>query len=139
MFRRILDIFTGKKPQTMDVPAFSLPDDAACTTTSSGLKHSMVQQGSGKAPGPTDKVTVHYAGWLTDGTPFDSSYSRGQTISFPLNGVIAGWTEGLQLMKEGGTSVFVIPADLGYGASGAPPVIGPHATLVFQVELVSVG
>ena len=99
----------------------------------------MVQEGSGKAPGPTDKVTVHYAGWLTDGTPFDSSYSRGQTISFPLNGVIAGWTEGLQLMKEGGTCLFVIPPDLGYGASGAPPVIGPNATLVFQVELVSVG
>lgn len=141
MFRRILDIFTGKKQKTMpmDVPAFRLPDDSSCTTTPSGLKYSMVKDGSGKSPGPRDKVTVHYAGWLTDGTPFDSSYSRGQTISFPLNGVIAGWTEGVQLMKEGGTCLFVIPPDLGYGASGAPPVIGPNATLVFQVELVSIG
>ena len=139
MFRNFLRLFTGKKTLPMDVPAFRLPDDAACATTPSGLQHSIVNEGSGKVPGPQDKVTVHYAGWLTDGTPFDSSYSRGQTISFPLNGVIAGWTEGLQLMKEGGTSLLVIPANLAYGASGAPPVIGPNATLVFQVELVTVG
>jgi FKBP-type peptidyl-prolyl cis-trans isomerase len=139
VFRKFLRIFSRKKTLPMDVPAFCLPDESACTTTQSGLQHSLVKEGSGKTPGPQDKVTVHYAGWLTDGTPFDSSYSRGQTISFPLNGVIAGWTEGLQLMKEGGTSLLVIPPALAYGTSGAPPVIGPNATLVFQVELVTVG
>ncbi|MHC4845175.1 MAG: FKBP-type peptidyl-prolyl cis-trans isomerase [Planctomycetota bacterium] len=122
-----------------DVPAFSMPADDALQSTASGLKYETMTEGSGAAPAATDTVTVHYAGWLTDGTPFDSSYSRGQTASFPLNRVISGWTEGLQLMKEGGTTKFVIPPDLGYGAGGAPPVIGPNATLVFQVELISVG
>lgn len=123
----------------MNVPDFVLPADDSCTTTPSGLKCETVTEGSGKSPGPTDRVTVHYAGWLTDGTPFDSSYARGETIAFPLNGVIAGWTEGVQLMKEGGTHRFVIPPELAYGSQGAPPVIGPNATLVFQVELVKVG
>ena len=123
----------------MDIPAFSLPDDSTCETTASGLKYEVVQAGTGKTPGARDLVTVHYAGWLTDGTPFDSSYSRGQTIAFPLDGVIPGWTEGVQLMNEGATFRFLIPPELAYGASGAPPVIGPNAPLVFQVELVSVG
>jgi FKBP-type peptidyl-prolyl cis-trans isomerase FklB len=121
------------------VPAFNLPGKDQLKTTATGLQYATVKEGTGKAPKSTDKVTVHYAGWLTNGTPFDSSYKRGQTATFPLNGVIAGWTEGLQLMKEGGSTTFVIPAKLGYGSRGAPPVIGPDATLVFHVELIKVG
>ncbi len=139
MFRKLLAAITGRKASPMDVPPFRLPSDEECSSTASGLKYAMVVEGSGASPSAQDKVTVHYAGWLTDGTPFDSSYSRGQTIAFPLNRVIAGWTEGVQLMKEGGTCLFIIPPDLGYGSSGAPPVIGANATLVFQVELVSIG
>jgi FKBP-type peptidyl-prolyl cis-trans isomerase len=121
------------------VPAFSMPAKEALKNTPSGLQYETMKEGTGRAPKATDTVTVHYAGWLTNGTPFDSSYKRGQTASFPLNRVIAGWTEGLQLMKEGGTAKFVIPPQLGYGARGAPPVIGPNATLVFQVELIKIG
>ena len=121
------------------MPEFSMPADADCEITASGLKHELVEEGDGASPGPFESVTVHYAGWLTNGTLFDSSYARGKTVSFPLNRVIAGWTEGLQLMKVGGTSRFVIPPELGYGARGAPPAIGPDETLVFQVELVEIG
>ena len=121
------------------VPAFSMPTKEALKSTPSGLQYETVKEGTGRVPKATDTVTVHYAGWLTNGTPFDSSYKRGATASFPLNRVIAGWTEGLQLMKEGGTAKFVIPPQLGYGARGAPPVIGPNATLVFQVELIKIG
>jgi FKBP-type peptidyl-prolyl cis-trans isomerase FkpA len=123
----------------MNVPDFALPAEDACTQTSSGLKYEVVSDGDGSNPGPSDKVTVHYAGWLTDGTPFDSSYSRGQPATFPLNQVIPGWTEGVQLMKTGAVYRFVIPPEMAYGRSGAPPVIGPDATLVFQVELLKVG
>ena len=136
MFRKLLSLFIGSRP--MDVPAFSLPSDDAVTTTPSGLKYEVVSEGTGAAPAATDKVTVHYAGWLTDGTHFDSSYGRGQPATFPLNGVIAGWTEGVQLMKPGAVYRFVIPPELAYGTQGAPPVIGPGATLVFQVELLGV-
>lgn len=123
----------------MNVPPFALPSDAELTTTASGLKYCMVEDGDGAAPKSSDKVTVHYAGWLTDGTPFDSSYGRGSPATFPLNGVIPGWTEGVQLMKPGAIYKFVIPPELAYGAHGAPPVIGPGATLLFQVQLLSVG
>lgn len=133
MFGRLF----GKK-EKMSVPAFEMPADEALTTTASGLQYVTHDEGAGAPPGPTDKVTVHYAGWTLDGKLFDSSYSRGKTISFPLNGVIAGWTEGLQLMKEGGKATFVIPSNLAYGQRGAPPAIGPNATLVFLVELVSI-
>jgi len=94
--------------------------------------------GTGAQPKPTDKVEVHYTGWLPDGTEFDSSRKRGQTITFPLNGVIKGWTEGVGGMKEGGRRWLVIPASLGYGARGAGGSIPPNATLVFDVELVKV-
>ncbi len=121
-----------------NVPEFVLPSSEDCTTSDSGLKHQIVQEGAGAVPGPFETVSVHYAGWLTNGTLFDSSYSRGKPITFPLNRVIPGWGEGLQLMKVGGTSRFIISPELGYGARGAPPAIGPNETLVFQVELIDI-
>ena len=122
-----------------DVPAFELPTDDQTTKTASGLAIQHVVEGTGAQPGATDSVTVHYAGWLLSGKLFDSSYGRGQTITFGLNQVIPGWTEGLQLMKEGGKAKLIIPAELAYGSRGAPPAIGPNETLLFQVELVKVG
>jgi peptidylprolyl isomerase len=106
--------------------------------TASGLKYVIVNEGSGASPVPTSQVTVHYKGMLTDGTKFDSSYDRGQTIKFGLNQVIPGWTEGLQLMKPGGKGYFLIPPQLGYGDRGAGNVIPPNSTLVFVVELFKV-
>ncbi|WP_198000756.1 FKBP-type peptidyl-prolyl cis-trans isomerase [Gimesia fumaroli] len=108
------------------------------SSTPSGLKYRIVREGDGSKPGPQDEVTVHYRGTLEDGTEFDSSYKRGQTISFPLGGVIPGWTEGLQLIGEGGEIELIIPSELGYGAAGSPPVIPPNATLHFRVELFKV-
>jgi FKBP-type peptidyl-prolyl cis-trans isomerase FkpA len=107
-------------------------------TTASGLAYQTVTEGKGAIPGAEDTVEVHYHGTLLDGTVFDSSIERGKTVSFPLNRVIKGWTEGLQLMKEGGKTKFVIPADLAYGEAGAPPKIPGGATLVFEVELFKV-
>lgn len=105
---------------------------------SSGLQYREVKAGSGRSPKATDKVTTHYKGTLLDGTVFDSSYERGEPATFPVNGVIAGWTEALQLMKEGAVWELFIPAELAYGARGAGGKIGPHATLVFTVELLNV-
>ncbi len=106
-------------------------------TTKSGLQYKTIVEGNGAQPGPTDKVNVHYHGTLIDGTVFDSSVQRGQPISFGLNQVIAGWTEGLQLMKEGGKTIFYIPADLAYGprAQGKIPA---NSVLIFEVELFKV-
>lgn len=109
------------------------------TTTASGLQYRVIKEGDGYKPGPTEKVTVHYAGKLVDGTEFDSSYKRGQPIEFPLNAVIQGWSEGVQLMQEGAKYEFVIPSQLGYGARGAPGAIPGNATLIFEVELIKVG
>lgn len=107
-------------------------------TTASGLQYQVLCEGNGQSPKATDTVECHYEGTLIDGTKFDSSYDRGQTATFPLNQVIAGWTEGLQLMKEGGKYRFFIPYELGYGERGAGASIPPFSTLVFDVELVSV-
>ncbi len=106
--------------------------------TASGLQYEMIEVGAGETPQATDTVTVHYTGRLIDGTEFDSSHRRGQPATFPLNRVIKGWTEGLQLMQAGATCRFVIPPDLAYGPNGSPPAIGPEATLVFDVELLAV-
>lgn len=105
---------------------------------SSGLQYREIKAGSGRSPKATDKVTTHYKGTLLDGSVFDSSYERGEPATFPVNGVIAGWTEALQLMKEGSVWELFIPANLAYGARGAGGKIGPNATLVFTVELLNV-
>ena len=108
------------------------------TTLPSGLQYMVLQEGNGASPGPTDKVTTHYHGTLIDGTVFDSSYERGQPATFPVNGVISGWTEALQRMQEGAKWRLFLPANLAYGAQGAGEDIGPNATLIFDVELISV-
>ena len=107
-------------------------------TTESGLQYQIINEGEGASPSATDKVTVHYQGTTLDGTEFDSSYKRGQPATFPLNRVIAGWTEGLQLMKEGAKYQFFIPPGLAYGKRGAGRVIAPNSTLIFDVELLKV-
>lgn len=106
--------------------------------TESGLAYKIIKAGTGTAPKATDTVEVHYEGKLIDGTVFDSSKERGKPVSFPLNRVIKGWTEGLQLVKPGGTIKLVIPSDLAYGNNGAPPKIPGGATLTFDVELLSI-
>ena len=107
--------------------------------TESGLQYKIIEAGTGDAPTETDTVTVHYKGTLIDGTQFDSSYDRGQPATFPVGGVIPGWTEALQLMKPGAKFQIYIPADLAYGERGAGQDIGPNATLIFDVELIEVG
>ena len=106
--------------------------------TSSGLQYKVLQEGTGRQPKATDSVKCHYEGFLIDGTVFDSSVQRGEPATFPLQGVIAGWTEGLQLMKEGAKYRFFIPYRLAYGEGGAGGSIPPYATLVFDVELIEV-
>lgn len=107
-------------------------------TTASGLQYMILQEGNGKQPKATDSVKCHYEGFLTDGTLFDSSVQRGEPAIFGLQQVIAGWTEGLQLMKEGAKYRFFIPYRLGYGESGAGASIPPYSTLIFDVELIEV-
>ncbi|WP_417227093.1 FKBP-type peptidyl-prolyl cis-trans isomerase [Amphritea sp.] len=107
-------------------------------TTESGLQYEELTAGEGESPKAEDTVKVHYRGSLISGTDFDSSYSRGEPVSFPLNGVIPGWTEGLQLMKTGGKARLVLPAELAYGPGGMGDAIGPNETLVFEVELLEI-
>jgi FKBP-type peptidyl-prolyl cis-trans isomerase len=106
--------------------------------TASGLVYKETKAGNGDAPKATDTVKVHYAGKLTDGTEFDSSIKRGEPATFPLNGVIKCWTEGLQKMKVGGKATLTCPSDIAYGDQGRPPTIKPGATLVFDVELIEI-
>jgi FKBP-type peptidyl-prolyl cis-trans isomerase len=106
--------------------------------TESGLQYQVLEEGDGPKPGPEDTVEVHYRGTLVDGTEFDSSYARGQTVSFGVGQVIPGWTEALQLMPVGSKWKLAIPPELGYGAGGAGQTIGPNSALIFEVELVSI-
>lgn len=107
-------------------------------TLPSGLQYKVMTEGAGKMPKVTDVVSVHYKGTLLDGKEFDSSYKRNEPAEFPVNGVIKGWTEALQLMKEGSKWTLYIPAQLAYGARGAGADIGPNETLTFEVELLKV-
>jgi len=107
-------------------------------TTASGLQYKIITEGTGRTPKATDTVDTHYRGTLINGKEFDSSYSRGQPATFPVSGVIAGWTEALLLMKEGSKWQLFIPSDLAYGARGAGGDIGPNATLIFDIELIAV-
>jgi FKBP-type peptidyl-prolyl cis-trans isomerase FkpA len=112
--------------------------EKGAVVTASGLVHTMLKAGTGAQPSATDTVSVHYRGTFPDGREFDSSYSRGQPTSFPLNRVIPCWTEGLQLMKVGGKSRLTCPAAIAYGTRGAGSVIPPNAVLQFEVELLAV-
>lgn len=111
--------------------------EAGVITTASGLQYKVINTGTGRTPGPTDKVTVHYHGTMIDGTIFDSSVRRGQPATFGVNQVIRGWTEALQLMKEGDKWILYIPQELGYGAGGSGQ-IPPYSALIFEVELIKV-
>ncbi len=104
-------------------------------TTASGLQYEVLVAGTGQTPKPEDQVTVDYLGTFIDGTEFDSSYKRGEPAGFSVNGIIPGWTEALQLMKEGAKWKLYVPAELAYGVKGAPPLIEPNSTLIFEVEL----
>jgi FKBP-type peptidyl-prolyl cis-trans isomerase len=108
------------------------------TTLPSGLQYKVLKEGAGKTPKASDTVVTQYRGTLVDGTEFDSSYQRKEPASFKVNGVIKGWTEALQLMKEGSKWQLFVPADLAYGERGAGPLIGPNATLIFEIELITV-
>lgn len=132
---------SGESPQSTETVDYSQegPDgpnpQEEFTTTQSGLKYRILREGSGKKPAVTDRVAVSYRGWLEDGTEFDSSYRRAEVTPFGLNEVIPGWTEGMQLVSEGGKIELSIPPEIGYGPRGAPPVIPPNAQLHFIVEL----
>jgi FKBP-type peptidyl-prolyl cis-trans isomerase FkpA len=138
VFKARMDKVAKKEKEAGNAFLEKFSKEEGVVKTASGLSYKVIKEGTGATPAAEDVVEVHYHGTLTDGTVFDSSIERGKTISFPLNRVIKGWTEGLQTMKEGGKTKFVIPADLAYGDAGAPPKIPGGATLVFEVELFKV-
>ncbi len=107
-------------------------------TLPSGLQYKVIKDGTGKTPKLTDTVSTHYRGTLLDGTEFDSSYKRNEPAEFPVSGVIKGWTEALQLMKEGAKWILYVPPKLAYGERGAGGIIGPNETLIFEIELLKV-
>ena len=142
-----LALITPEFLMAADVPHPALPEGAGpidadapkeFATTPSGLKYRILRKGAGSKPKATNTVEVHYHGWLDGGKVFDSSYQRGESIKCPLNGVIPGWTEGMQLVGEEGMIELEIPSNLGYGARGAGGAIPPNATLHFLVELIDV-
>ena len=133
-----MSFITGMALSTCACVADFLKANEGATQTDRGLVYLETKEGDGKSPTLENTVEVHYHGTLPDGTVFDSSVQRGQTISFPLNGVIKGWQEGLQLMKEGGKATLLCPSDLAYGDAGSGDLIQPGATLQFEVELIAV-
>ena len=149
---RLLSLVTAALAITQLTPSIMAQDAAAkgetylkenakkegVKTLPSGLQYKVVKEGSGKSPKATDTVSVHYRGTLIDGTEFDSSIKRGEPAEFPVNRVIKGWTEALQLMKEGDKWMLYIPSHLAYGERGAGGAIGPNETLIFEVELLKV-
>lgn len=137
---QVVDINTSDTSATTSSDPFLAQNKLkpGVVTLSDGLQYKILEKGSGPRPTLTDTVTVDYAGRLPDGSEFDSSYKRGQPAKFPVSGVIAGWTEALQLMPVGSTWELYIPADLAYGENGAPPSIGPNQTLIFKVKLISI-
>ena len=131
----LLGIKEAPKPPKVPEDVAAVPDNAE--KTASGLASRVLKKGDGKEnPKATDRVLVHYTGWTTDGKMFDSYVARGEPIAFPLNRVIAGWTEGVQLMSPGAKYQFIIPHQLAYGEAGAMGVIPPKATLHFEIELL---
>lgn len=130
---------TQLKQMTADAFLAANKTKPGVITLPDGLQYKIISQGSGKKPTINDSVTVDYAGSLIDGTEFDSSYKRGQPATFPVSGVIQGWTEALQLMPVGSTWELYIPPTLAYGSAGAPPTIGPNQALIFKVHLISIG
>lgn len=122
-------LLAGAGPVDQDAPQ-------EFTETASGLKDRILRKSDGQKPAASDSVTVHYRGWLDNGSEFDSSYARGEAISFPLTGVIAGWTEGMQLVGEGGMIELWIPPQLGYGARGSAGAVPPNATLHFSEDVI---
>jgi len=134
---RLAVVSEGEKKAGADFLAKAAAEKGA-TKTDSGLVFSTIKAGKGDSPKATDKVKVHYHGTLTNGEVFDSSTQRGEPVTFPLNGVIPCWTEGVQRMKVGEKSRFVCPSSIAYGDRGAPPKIKPGATLVFEVELLEI-
>ena len=131
------ETFKAVKKNGEDYLAENAKKDGVITLPS-GLQYQVLKEGNGRKPKATDTVKCHYEGMLVDGTMFDSSIQRGEPAEFPLNGVIAGWTEGLQLMQEGAKYRFFIPYTLGYGERGAGQAIPPFAALIFDVELIEV-
>ena len=135
----LMTLFAGDVRASVDTDFLEAnKKKSGVVVTSSGLQYRILREGKGRRPDAGDAVEVNYKGTLVNGKVFDSSYDRGQSISFPLNRVISGWMEGLQLMKEGAKYELVIPASLGYGAGGAGGSIPPNATLIFIVELLKV-
>ena len=131
-----LELVGVRKP--LPIPEFTKLDADKTEQKPSGLKVQRIKEGEGSSPGPTDTVTVHYAGWFTDGKLFDASYGKGEPTTFPLRGVIRGWQEGLRLMKPGAVYLFEIPPGIAYGARGRSGIPG-NSTLIFRIELLKVG
>ena len=130
--------FSTSSLWAQDAVTTAAAKEAGAVVTSSGLVYRTLKDGTGASPSASDKVKVHYRGTFPDGKEFDSSYKRGEPIEFPLNGVIACWTEGVQRMKVGGKAKLTCPASIAYGSRGAGGVIPPNATLLFEVELLGI-